>query len=155
MAEYYAISRTEMEDLLFNELQFNPEHNPMPLPSVGELVYGRGFKHKGLYLTLRVYSSLAYGDVARAVGSDAIRVCLLYRRPDGEIRAIGKAKRVHRVKGWRANLTTRIKDMMSSVDAIVPCPKCSQPMAKRNGANGEFMGCVDFPQCKGTRNTCK
>lgn len=152
MAEFYPISREEMEDLLFNSLNFNPEHNPLNMPRAGELVYGRGFKHFDLSLTIRVYSSIAHGGTARAVGSDAIRCCLLYRRPDGEIRAIGKAKRVHRVKGWRKNLTNRIEAMKALVNGIVLCPQCNQPMAKRSGTNGEFYGCTDYPQCTGTRN---
>jgi restriction system protein len=31
------------------------------------------------------------------------------------------------------------------------CPRCGKPMRRRKSAKGEFWGCADFPQCKGTR----
>jgi hypothetical protein len=150
MAEFYRISQDEMEDLLYNELDFPKQHNPLEGINAGELVYGKAFKVGQHPLSLRVYSSITHGQ-AKDVGSDAIRVALLLRRPDGEIRGIGKAKRVHRVKGWRLNLTKRVKSMVDSINAIVACPKCGMPMAKRNGQHGEFYGCSDFPKCKGTQ----
>jgi hypothetical protein len=36
--------------------------------------------------------------------------------------------------------------------AIVPnCPKCGDLMKQRTGKFGEFWGCVNYPECKGTR----
>ena len=36
--------------------------------------------------------------------------------------------------------------------AIVPnCPKCGDLMKKRTGKFGEFWGCLNYPNCKGTR----
>lgn len=149
MAEFYPIRQDEMEDLLYS-LGFPQEHNPLPLPGTSELVYGKAYKLQEHPLSLRVYSSIVGGQ-ARECGGDAIRVSLVIKRPDGEIRAIGKAKRVHRVKGWRNNLRSRIESMVKSIDSIVSCPKCGLPMALRKGSNGEFYGCTDFPNCKGTR----
>jgi hypothetical protein len=31
------------------------------------------------------------------------------------------------------------------------CPLCQKPMVRRKGPYGEFMGCTDYPNCKGTR----
>ena len=31
------------------------------------------------------------------------------------------------------------------------CPVCNLPMARRNGANGPFWGCHQYPRCRGTR----
>jgi hypothetical protein len=148
---FYPINRDEMEDLLYS-LDFPREHNPLKIAGTTELVYGRGFKLGEHPIALRVYSSIWPSGEARSVGGDSIKVCLLVRRPDGEIRAIGKAKRVHRVKGWRKNLTQRIFDMVESISSIVLCPKCKLPMAKRKAKQSEFYGCSDFPNCKGTRN---
>lgn len=150
MAEYYEISKTEMEDFLFNEMSFPSGHNPLNVQGPTELVYGKGFRLGIHPVTLRVYSSIQRGT-ARSVGNDSIKVCLILRRPDGEIRGIGKTKRVHRVKGWRTNLKKRITDMVDSIKDIVLCPKCEMPMSKRNGKT-EFWGCTDYPQCKGTRS---
>ena len=33
-----------------------------------------------------------------------------------------------------------------------PCPLCGGIMRVRQGAKGEFWGCVNYPACKGTRN---
>ena len=32
------------------------------------------------------------------------------------------------------------------------CPKCGQPLVKRNGKFGEFWGCSGFPDCRYTKN---
>jgi DNA topoisomerase-1 len=34
----------------------------------------------------------------------------------------------------------------------VPCPKCGKPMIKRSGRFGPFLGCSDYPKCKGIKN---
>ena len=34
----------------------------------------------------------------------------------------------------------------------IPCPICGKPMLKRSGRFGPFLGCVDYPKCKGTMN---
>ncbi|MHB8513060.1 MAG: type I DNA topoisomerase [Actinomycetota bacterium] len=33
-----------------------------------------------------------------------------------------------------------------------PCPICGKPMLKRSGRYGQFLGCQDYPSCKGTMN---
>lgn len=41
----------------------------------------------------------------------------------------------------------------AEADAGAPlCPKCGKPMVRRKSARGEFWGCQDFPECRGTRN---
>lgn len=32
------------------------------------------------------------------------------------------------------------------------CPECGGVLTKRNGVNGEFIGCTNFPQCKYNKN---
>jgi DNA topoisomerase I len=34
----------------------------------------------------------------------------------------------------------------------VPCPKCGKPMVKRTGRFGPFLGCSDYPKCRGIKN---
>jgi DNA topoisomerase-1 len=34
----------------------------------------------------------------------------------------------------------------------VPCPKCGKPMVKRSGRFGPFLGCSDYPRCRGIKN---
>lgn len=33
-----------------------------------------------------------------------------------------------------------------------PCPRCGSEMRLRNGRNGPFYGCTQYPECKGSRN---
>jgi DNA topoisomerase-1 len=33
----------------------------------------------------------------------------------------------------------------------VSCPKCNAPMSVRSGRRGKFLGCNNYPECKGTR----
>jgi hypothetical protein len=35
--------------------------------------------------------------------------------------------------------------------ALPTCPICTSPMAKRNSSRGEFFGCTNYPNCRGTR----
>jgi DNA topoisomerase-1 len=34
----------------------------------------------------------------------------------------------------------------------VPCPKCGKSMVKRSGRFGPFLGCSDYPKCRGIKN---
>jgi DNA topoisomerase-1 len=38
------------------------------------------------------------------------------------------------------------------VQTDVPCPICGKPMLRRVGRFGPFLGCPDYPKCKGTMN---
>lgn len=31
------------------------------------------------------------------------------------------------------------------------CPKCGNKMYIRNGSRGKFLGCSNYPECKGTK----
>ena len=33
------------------------------------------------------------------------------------------------------------------------CPQCDSPMRPRRGSKGPFLGCVRYPDCRGTRPT--
>jgi DNA topoisomerase I len=34
----------------------------------------------------------------------------------------------------------------------VPCPRCGKPMVRRSGRFGPFLGCSDYPKCRGIKN---
>ena len=40
----------------------------------------------------------------------------------------------------------------SSKESNVKCPRCGAPMFLRNGKNGSFWGCSNYPDCKMTAN---
>ena len=33
----------------------------------------------------------------------------------------------------------------------IPCDECGKPMVIREGRRGKFLGCGDYPKCKGTK----
>jgi DNA helicase-2/ATP-dependent DNA helicase PcrA len=35
--------------------------------------------------------------------------------------------------------------------SVILCPECGQPMAKRSGKYGDFLGCTNYPKCKITK----
>ena len=133
-----------MEDFLLPQ-----GFKPLSLDKVRELVYA---KRVGENYSLRIYSTITAGrQKARDCGKDAIRFCLFYRASANDTpRLVNGDKKCLRVEGWRGNMQKRIDawESMKGVD----CPCCAAPMKKRKGNNGEFLGCIQYPDCKGTRN---
>ena len=144
MATYHNITKEEIESLLLPQ-----KFLPMALPNTFELVYGRRIDRNGMPLSLRIYTGIGASGNSRSKGTDAIRVNLFYRAAEGEkTYKIGGSKRVHRVKGWRQNLQSRIDDWLNT--QVVKCDKCGKPMAIRKSQKGEFWGCIGYPDCKNT-----
>ena len=108
-------------------------------------------------LTLRVYSSVT-AQGARASGGDAVRVVLLAEgiRQNAQgssevvMISLGKHKRVHRVTGWRDNLTRRINEWPQWVTP--QCPRCLAYTVQRvnHVTKVPFYGCVRWPLCPGS-----
>ena len=48
--------------------------------------------------------------------------------------------------------TDSSKSKKSSKKSNVKCPRCGAPMFLRNGKNGAFWGCSNYPECKITAN---
>lgn len=151
MAQFYPISRDEMSTFLSGQ-----GFQPLPLPGVKELVWGKRVDRDGQPLSLRVYSGINPSGNSRGCGEDAIRVEVHYRDADGTIHRIGGSKRVHRVKGWKTNLQARIDDWENGLGP--KCPKCGAPMRLREPKAGHtwrpFYGCVRWKPkgagCDGT-----
>jgi four helix bundle suffix protein len=56
--------------------------------------------------------------------------------------------------GFSERLTARrleAREGQRDAEPAPQCPKCGQPMRRRKSAKGDFWGCSDFPECKGTR----
>lgn len=115
---------------------------------------------------VRVFTSLGIGGTAaRPVGKDTIRIVVGALLPDGKFRPVTGAKRVfrtapekptepERVEYFMERFKGEIRNAYAEAKEIVACPKCSYPMTKRKTkADGrEFLGCLRYPECKGTRN---
>jgi hypothetical protein len=40
---------------------------------------------------------------------------------------------------------------LASANPAIRCPECNSPMVQRQGPRGDFYGCQNYPECKGTR----
>ncbi len=128
-------------------------------PPTLELVYGRRvtMQASDRQLTLRVYTTID-ANGTREKGSDAIRIVLFYRHVENGVaerpRIIGGERKCLRVKGWKANIQSRIDKWPEMIGP--PCPKCQGPTAERDGPRGKFWGCIRYskqgPSCNGTIN---
>ena len=101
MATYTKITLAEMDEHMGDDWTRTLEGT-----GTREWTYTRPMAN---HVTVKVYSSLGQDGLARKVGSDAIRVCAIRTNYKGETFGYIKAVRVHRVEGWRANLTARIE----------------------------------------------
>lgn len=164
MATYYPITEEEMEDFLLPR-----GFRRMHMPGVNELVYGKRVDEPpGIPLTLRIFTGIDPFGNSRESGQDAIRVVCYAKKiltPEEamklkeakDVEAKGNAyifkvsgsKRVHRVEGWRKNLSARIEKCVD--DLGPPCRKCGYPTIKRAGKFGKdfFYGCASYPVCNG------
>lgn len=155
MATYTDISKEEMGQFL--EAQ---GFQLISLEGVWELVWAKIFRtsrsEHGVYgdgsiaVSMRVYSGINPSGRSRGVGEDAIRVALFWK-DEGEIRKVGGSKRVHRVKGWRKNLQSRIDGWADDLGPA--CYNCLSPMVLRTPKKGgkkfePFYGCASWPRTK-------
>lgn len=151
MAEYYPITETEMDEFLSSQ-----GFQRITLPKTIELVWAKRADRGGHPISLRVYSGINPSGSSRDVGRDAIRVEVYYRKEDGQIIRIGGSKRVHRVKGWKKNLQSRIDAWEEELGP--ECPDCGAPMKLRKPKKDQtwkaFYGCVNWKPnnegCSGT-----
>lgn len=51
-------------------------------------------------------------------------------------------------KGLEDKTSEKITNILEDQDK--KCPLCSNPMSKKSGPYGEFWGCNNYPNCKGT-----
>lgn len=144
-AEYTRISAGDMDTFLI-DLGFVEEPRVPRRERQYVKLYGRG--PGGAELMTRVYSSIIDSlGAARDSGKDAIRVVPIYRHPTYGDFALGKNKRVHRVNGWRRNLTNRIEESEQSAPGPVLDSR-GKPMRLRQNRKTKqyFWGSLDYPK---------
>jgi|14BtaG_2_1085337.scaffolds.fasta_scaffold05028_7 hypothetical protein len=140
MSNFVEITKAQfdafMEHLGFDQVE--PNH------PCKEAVYDQGFGDHGCFV--RVYSTIATGDVGRDVGKDAIRVVAV--SPGGDV-FLRPCKRVHRTKNWRKNLLDRIDSVhkLNPQFEERPC-SCGGTLRTRAGRHGAFLGCSEYPRCR-------
>ena len=149
MSKYYPITITEMENFLIPK-----GFQKINLPNTDEVVFGKRVDTT-IPLSVRVYSGINPTGESRKNGEDAIRVNIFTKKQDGTLTKVVSAKRVHRVEGWKNNLTTRIEEVLEKAPSK-HCPLCGEIMALREGKSKasktpyKFHGCTRFPLCRAT-----
>ena len=56
------------------------------------------------------------------------------------------------VQSWDNRTSKKSDSKKSTKKSSVKCPRCGAPMFLRNGKNGAFWGCSNYPDCKMTAN---
>lgn len=140
MAQFTIIDQTSMAALLLDN-----DFVKIFVPGTNEEVWSKVVRNN---LCIRVYTSVQ-GSRSRSNGKDSIKVCLVSKRPDGQIVGVGKTKRVHRVMGWAKNLQNRI-DLWEEL--LGPQCTCGCYMVIRESTRGKFWGCSNFPICRNTKS---
>lgn len=69
--------------------------------------------------------------------------------PEGAHRALNDCRMNQQIF---ERLGQELKKQKSSDGDLKICPRCGEPMKRRNGRFGEFWGCGGFPQCRYTEN---
>jgi hypothetical protein len=116
----------------------------------GEEVFEIPLDHIDENLSIRIFSTISKSTgKARDKGDDAIRCVIWGRDLD---RPIGGRKKTLRIKTWRKNLEQKLESLYSEWDDhVTNCDECGNWLVKRDGQYGEFLGCVNYPECDNTR----
>jgi len=140
---YEAIKRQDfvkvLEGLLIRDL-----HNVPYLVVGSEVVYciDTGVPHVWIY----VYSSFRAGSgLARDVGKDAIRTCLMWTYHKEGV-PLGKTIHTKRITTWEKNLKKKVEELREQAASLRTCPDCKRPLVVRENKStgGKFLGCVGF-----------
>lgn len=131
-----------------------------------EVVYEL-YHHAGHQAIVRVYTSIAKGATeVRDCDSDAVRLVIGCYSQDGTFRPLGKSRKILRTarndvedreQAFLDRLTQAIREAYVDIKTVPICPRCGAPMALRKPTKKSkkefkpFFGCVDFPNCKGSR----
>lgn len=102
----------------------------------GEDVYERAH-HRDSSVRVRVYTSIRHGG-ARACGADAIRVCLIWVGPNGQVRGLGSDRRVNRVgtvEDIVGRTLERMRNQYKKVSTLERCSSCGTPKFKSKKGN--------------------
>lgn len=111
MSNYYNVKLEEIQDLLKAEKGWRTEKNN---PSIKEVVFCYQLKNHP-EITIKVYSGITLeSGASRTVGQDAFRICAVNTKLN---RGWIKSLRCYRVIGWRANLQTKIMQVIAESKA--------------------------------------
>lgn len=102
-------------------------------------------------ITLRVYSTIdERTGVARKKGADAIRTVLWHTHAKTPV---GGRTKTLRIPTWRKNLRGKINSIIEETQQYVTkCDECGSFMIEKSGRYGDFLGCIQYPDCNNTED---
>lgn len=109
-------------------------------------------------VSFTIYTSIGKSGSARGVGEDAIRI-VIHTQVSGRFRAVGESIKIYRtasnktddrVGAFIERFIDKIREVYKNVMTMPRCPECGAPMVMRVSSRGNFLGCITFPQCRGT-----
>lgn len=139
--KFVEISREEFENFLDNDA---PYYWKIVNTDAGEIVYEtEEFMFEYPDVTLRIFSTIEKGvGISRGKGDDAIRTVIWTKDKE---HPIGGRTKTLRIQTWKKNLLKKIKSLSNEWQNYVdPCPQCNGWLVKREGKNGEFLGCINW-----------
>lgn len=96
-------------------------------------------------------SSVDSSGYAAATGEDSIRLSLVFNG-----RGLAKMDAwTNRTKGWQGRLEEKLATLYDRGKSLLDCPDCGGILILRDGRNGLFWGCANYPHCKHTQNYVK
>ena len=117
-----------------------------------EAAFGKFFVEKERMILV---GSTFDAETQREYGSDAIRTQLRHGNSEDKNRnqkILWTMKATKRMPNWQIHSGRKIDTMEIAVDATPQCPKCGRWMILKTAKNRwAFWGCLNHPQCKGTR----
>lgn len=102
-------------------------------------------------IILRIYSTISVDtNESREKGKDAIRTVLQKRSTN---KPVGGRTKTLRIPTWRKNLRGKIQSLVEDTkEHYNPCEECGSYLVKRSGKNGDFLGCLNYPDCDNTQS---
>jgi hypothetical protein len=98
-----------------------------------------------------IYSSISvHTDKARAKGGDAIRLKLYHESVSDPV---SSEQKTLRTENWAVNLQKKIENTVRRSNEAVSCSECGGYLIERKWKNGEFLGCINYPQCENSMDT--
>lgn len=113
-------------------------------------------------IVVKCYTTIATGSaVVWSCGDDAVRIVLVAPTPEGE-RAVSTSTKILRTAPRASDEAARVETFVARLREALrgaygeavkrpTCPECGRAMARRAGRSGEFLGCIGFPVCRGSR----
>lgn len=94
----------------------------------------------GNVISIHQLKSIKFRDTGIVLSMETMEYCYNRLRELQENSHVSKEEHINQIHDMQANINRGI------------CPRCGAKLVLRNGQNGEFYGCSNYPRCKFTKN---